>query len=161
MREYNWKVADKGYYDNLPKKYMAGGVLVCNAKGEILVLKTTYKDGWEIPGGGVEKDESPKQAARREAKEELGLDIEIGDLLVMDHWPAIEPRGDNLMFVFDGGVVEENDLVLDKGEISEARFVPLSEAVKLLGERLRERIVIAVKAKQEQRMICLGQGKEE
>lgn len=34
-----------------------------------------------VPGGGVEEGETPEQAAIREAHEELGVDVELGDLL--------------------------------------------------------------------------------
>ncbi len=36
---------------------------------------------WELPGGKVELDESPKAALRRELREELGIEVEIGDWL--------------------------------------------------------------------------------
>ncbi|MDZ7345103.1 MAG: methyltransferase domain-containing protein [candidate division KSB1 bacterium] len=42
--------------------------------------RATAPPSWRIPGGGIEADESPAQAARREVREETGLDIHIGDL---------------------------------------------------------------------------------
>jgi len=66
------------YYDSLPKKRMASGVLYLNEVRELLIVKPTYRDHWLIPGGVVEINESPLQAARREVKEELGIDA--GDL---------------------------------------------------------------------------------
>ena len=39
-----------------------------------------FKDGWEFPGGKIEQDETPKQAAKREVKEELDTEIEVGEL---------------------------------------------------------------------------------
>lgn len=41
---------------------VAAGVLIRDAAGRILLVKPTYKDGWEIPGGYVEPDESPAAA---------------------------------------------------------------------------------------------------
>lgn len=51
------------------------------------VLLTQRKEGthlagaWEFPGGKVEPDEDPKHAVARELREELGIDVEVGDIL--------------------------------------------------------------------------------
>jgi 8-oxo-dGTP diphosphatase len=43
--------------------------------------------GWEFPGGKVEPGESPEQAAVREAREELGVEVELGALIGTRPWP--------------------------------------------------------------------------
>lgn len=64
--------------------------LVQNEKGEILIIRRTmikrgkqnFEGGkWDIPGGTVEEMELPSEAAIRETKEEVGLDVNIENIL--------------------------------------------------------------------------------
>jgi 8-oxo-dGTP diphosphatase len=48
---------------------MAAGIAIRDPGGRILLVRPTYKDGWDIPGGYVEPGESPAEACRRELKE--------------------------------------------------------------------------------------------
>ena len=42
---------------------------------KVLLIRHTYLNGWFMPGGGLKRNESLEQAARREAKEETGADL--------------------------------------------------------------------------------------
>ena len=53
-------------------------------EGRIFATQRGYgewKDWWEFPGGKIEPGESREQALRREIREELAADIEVGELL--------------------------------------------------------------------------------
>ena len=59
-------------------------VLIENDKGEILLTRRAIeplKGYWDTAGGFCEEDEHPEDAARREIKEELGVDIELTGLI--------------------------------------------------------------------------------
>ena len=56
----------------------SGPVIIENNK--VLLDRETKADGitpWYFPGGGVDSEETPEEACRREVKEELGIEIEI------------------------------------------------------------------------------------
>ncbi|MFD8566782.1 NUDIX domain-containing protein [Streptomyces sp. NPDC059639] len=62
------------------RKRVAARILFFDGQDRILLVDPLYKEPWEIPGGAVETDESPKAGARREVKVlRLGrADLEIG-----------------------------------------------------------------------------------
>src|SRR5689334_18505860 len=61
--------------------------------GIVLVRRRNPPVGWALPGGFVDPGESVAQAARREAKEETGLDVELTELLGVYSDPKRDPRG--------------------------------------------------------------------
>src|SRR5687768_13117678 len=59
-------------------------VLATDGGGRILVVKPTYTREWMLPGGRVERGETPHGAAIRETREETGLDVALQRLLLVD-----------------------------------------------------------------------------
>ena len=49
-------------------------VIVINKLGKVLWCQRIEHDGWQFPQGGIDKGETPEEAALREVKEEVGLD---------------------------------------------------------------------------------------
>jgi len=61
--------------------------------GIVLVRRRNPPHGWALPGGFVDGGETVAAAARREAKEETGLDVELTELLGVYSDPRRDPRG--------------------------------------------------------------------
>jgi 8-oxo-dGTP diphosphatase len=138
-----------GVWALAPMRRMGAGVLIIDGAERVLLVKPTYKPEWEIPGGLVEQDESPREAAARECREELGRDVAIGDLLCLQYVASTGEYVDGLMFVFDGGLgVGADDYVLPPGELSEAAFVNASELAAFLPSVLLVRMLAVLCAKQ-------------
>ena len=55
----------------------AGPVIIQD--GKVLVDKHGDDSGWKFPGGKLRSDNSPEENARREAREELGIEIELDE----------------------------------------------------------------------------------
>ena len=142
--ELRWQAIRAG----LPAKRVAAGVLVRDRHGRVLVVQTSYKAHWEVPGGLVEPDEGLAQGARREVLEELGVALPVGDLLVVDACGAAGEHPDIVCVLFDGGV--HDDDLLDRfsypdGEIVAAHWAD-RELVRRCGPRLSTRLLAGLDA---------------
>ena len=54
-----------------------------DSDGRILFVQNSWTDGWFVPGGAVEPNETPQEAAQREIHEETGLNATIEEPLVV------------------------------------------------------------------------------
>jgi len=125
---------------------VAAGVLFFDEDGRVLVVEPSYKDGWDIPGGYVEPEESPWAAAVREVREELGIEIDQRTLLAVD-WAPNGDEGDKLLFVFDGGCVTPADIPpvpSDHVELRSWEFCDVAELPSRMPVRLATRITTAI-----------------
>lgn len=144
--------AQADFLDSLPRKRMAASMLFSNVEGEVLLVEPTYKDHWDLPGGVVERDESPRDAAQREITEELSLDYPAGRLLVLDWVPPAVHRSEGVIAVFDGGVlssIEVARIVVPPEELRGFAFFGLAKIGSVLPPLLVRRMVAAVHARRD------------
>jgi 8-oxo-dGTP diphosphatase len=102
------------------------GALVATYVGEkVLLLRASYRRGWNFPGGGIQARETAEQAARREVQEEIGLLL-----------PTLKPKGNivgywegrrDSVHYFELRLERLPALHLDNREIVEARLVSPEE----------------------------------
>src|SRR5438132_475334 len=102
-----------------------GAVVAVYVGPALLLVRSSYRIGWHLPGGGVRRGEMPEAAARRELAEEIGLTT-----------PALHPAGvacgiwdgrcDRVHF-FELRLLELPKLRLDNREIIAARLTSPSE----------------------------------
>ena len=78
-------------------KTLSCGILVFNDRAELLLCHVTGAWHWDIPKGGLEPGESPRDAALRETREECGLDLAQARLLDLGRM-AYRPRKDLHLF---------------------------------------------------------------
>ncbi len=75
--------------------------VIIEAPGGVVLIERAHEPrGWALPGGFIDYGEAPADAARREVKEETGLDVELTDLLFVYGAPDRDPRQHNLSVVY-------------------------------------------------------------
>ena len=136
------RVLNRWVHKHLPTKRLAACVLFFDEEDRLLILRTTYRQGWVLPGGIVERNESPWIGAAREVKEEIGLDVNNLRFAAMDWRSTDDEYDDSLHFVFLGGRLtpEQQAAIQPDGfEIAEHRFAMIDEAEALLEHHLLRR----------------------
>lgn len=81
--------------------------IVIQKDSQILLIKRKnepFKGYFALPGGFVNEGERVEEAAKREAKEETSLDIELVDILGVYSDPNRDPRGHIMSAVFIGRI---------------------------------------------------------
>lgn len=136
-----------GIARRMAHKTVAAGALIRDPAGRILFVVPNYKPFLDIPGGIVEAGEPPSAACAREVAEEVGLDLRIGRLLVVDWTPGRGPWSDQVQFVFDGGVLDPAAVIRPAAdELTGFRWATPAEAAAQLRPSMYRRLSLALTA---------------
>ena len=111
----------------------AGGCIF-NEKGEVLLQRRGNTNKWGFPGGAIEIGETPQMAAIREAKEETGLDVEVGKIIgVFTDLDITYASGDQAQSVVIAYELKPvgGELYCDQVETTELRYYSKDEKPEL------------------------------
>lgn len=136
------------YIASLPRVLAGAAVLFRDAGGRVLLVEPNYREGWALPGGTIESDdgETPREGARRETLEEIGLDRPLGRLLAVD-WARGPGRPPLVSYLYDGGVLSDDEfkaIRLQEEELLSWRLVAREELDDHLPGDLARRVVAAL-----------------
>lgn len=108
----------------------AVGVVIVSNQQEVLLVKRKfepYKGTWDIPGGFMQPYETYEEAQRREAREELGIEIQVGEFL--GSMPEVYPyKGVELPFIgFYSRAIIASGTITPKDDVDKAQFFNADE----------------------------------
>ncbi|MEU1397093.1 NUDIX hydrolase [Micromonospora zamorensis] len=148
------------WYANLASFYAAAAAFITDPAGNVLLVKPTYRDHWAFPGGYVDEGEYPHEACAREIREELGVALRVGDLLVVDWAPPAGQRPRALIsFTFDCGSIANFDgFNLAGQELEDIAFFQRREAERLLPDSIATRVHAAIGARNGHAPVYLANG---
>ena len=97
--------------------YTVGAVCAIEHDGHILFLRQPHREGWSLPGGLLDRGETPAQGVAREIREETAIQVEVGHPVATEVYPSVR-RVDVIFRI----VVDERPPVRVGGEAKDYRW---------------------------------------
>lgn len=116
----------------VPKKRIGVNVVCLDSEKHILLLKHVFHPlaPWGLPGGWMDRNESPAECALRELREETGIDFATeGEVIQISRNPG--PDHINIVYLAHVDTVKPTTKV-DGSEITESRWITPTETPDLL-----------------------------
>jgi ADP-ribose pyrophosphatase YjhB (NUDIX family) len=111
---------------------VAQKVIIC--KGDTVLLVRDPREVleiWELPGGRLNVGELPETGIKREIQEELGVSIELQDIIHIAQFLQVSEGKNALVIVYVATLTEsEVGFTLNPLEIAEADFVSIDQALE-------------------------------
>lgn len=108
-------------YWAISKPKIDAATCIIENEGSYLLVRHTYgrRAVWRSPGGALKQGEDPCDAATREVREEVGLELE--GIRSIGH-KRMQSSNRNVILHIFYGTSSTRDLKLDRGEIKEAKW---------------------------------------
>jgi 8-oxo-dGTP pyrophosphatase MutT (NUDIX family) len=108
----------------------------------LLLVQTSYRHGLGLPGGGLERRETARQAVVRELAEELGLKVSTDELLGPWQITETSARGKNSVTIYTLRATQEPAIGLDGLELVACHWLTTQEALgRPLVSHVREYLI--------------------
>lgn len=124
-------------FDNPRIRYGARGIVI-NHEGKIAIINKTLKNEYKLVGGGIEDNENPVHAFKRETLEETGTIIEINDFLGIIREEKSLDNFIQVSYIYIANVVEDtkklNFTLKEKKEGTKLLWLDFNMAYKLISE---------------------------
>ncbi|OGC51850.1 hypothetical protein A2982_03945 [candidate division WWE3 bacterium RIFCSPLOWO2_01_FULL_39_13] len=119
---------------------------VIRHKGKVMLVKNSYSEkGWQFPGGGIHKNETPLGAVKRETMEETGL--RINEIKLFGKLKNTEEFKKDTVYIFTA-FADSPKTSIDNKEIIDARWVNInapSVYVSFVSKLIIEKLATSLK----------------
>lgn len=125
----------------LAPSFTVGAIcLIERADGSLLLVRQSYRSGWGVPGGLLQRGERPEEAARREVREEVGLEVQLlGEAAVV-----VDPTPQRIDLVYRARPVDPTQEPAPVSpEITEVRWWSPQELPELQAETSTALVALA------------------
>ena len=115
----------KKWIKGLPKRFSSSVMLLETMDDRLLVVRSSYKAYWSLPGGIIDPSETPRETAIRETKEEVSVVVDadsVSFVAVVDRKSEV---AETYQFIFKAPITDQmiEAITLQASEIDEYDFV--------------------------------------
>jgi 8-oxo-dGTP pyrophosphatase MutT (NUDIX family) len=101
---------------------ITGAIVLVRVGGELLLIRSSYRPWYTVPGGRVERGEEPRLAAVRELHEEVGIAVAPGALLALGEFVVHHSHIEDHVHAFELRLETEPAVRIDLREVVWAGF---------------------------------------
>lgn len=119
---------------------LRGAVCLIEHQDKILLIRKNYGDlKWNLPGGGINRNETPAEAAIREVKEEVG--IKLADVREIGNYTGTSYYEKDTLYIFHA-TTEKPDFRVDGIEIRKADWFKFDDLPEFLSDDVKRVVEI-------------------